>query len=57
MISHSINCIDVLLPPRTFPKDLNNNQLVMMLSNHPRLMGTDCHEDIGKLKGKQSQLL
>ena len=57
MISHSINCIDALLPPRTFPKDLNNNQLVMMLSNHPRLMGTDYHEDIGKLKGKQSQLL
>ena len=52
MIPCAINCIDaIMLPPRTFPKDLNNDQLIMMLSNHPRLKGM---EDIDKLKGKQS---
>ena len=54
MITCAINCIDAILPPRTFPKDLNNDQLVMMLSKHPKLMGTDYLQDIGKLKGKQS---
>ena len=50
----AINCIDAILPPWAFPDDLNNDQLVMMLSNHPELMGTDYLQDIGKLKGKQS---
>ena len=42
--------IDALLPLWTFPKDLNNEQLVMMLNNHPILMGADYHHDIGRLK-------
>ena len=42
--------IDALLPLWTFPKDLNNEQLVMMLTNHPILMGADYHDDIGRLK-------
>ena len=32
------------------PKGLNNEQLVVWLSNHPRLRGTDCQHDIRKLK-------
>ena len=43
--------IDALLSPRTFPKDLTNEQLVMMLTNHPILMGMDYHHDIQRLKG------
>ena len=43
--------IDALLPPRTFPNDLTNEQLVMMLTNHPILMGMDYHHDIQRLKG------
>ena len=42
---------DALLPPRTFPKDLTDEQLVMMLTNHPILMGADYHHDIQRLKG------
>ena len=33
------------------PKDLNNEQLAVWLSNHPRLRGTDYQHDIQKLKG------
>ena len=43
--------IDALIPPWTFPKDLNNEQIMMMLNNHPILMGADYHNDIGRLKG------
>ena len=42
---------DALLPPLTFPKDLTNEQLVMMLTNHPILMGADYHHDIQRLIG------
>ena len=41
---------DALLPPQIFPKDLNSEQLVMMLANHPIFKGTDYHHDIGRLK-------
>lgn len=50
----AINYTDALLPPQTHPKELNNDQVVMILSN---LMEADYHQDIGKLKGKQAQLL
>ena len=39
-----------LLPLRMFPKDLNNEQIVVMLNKHPVLMGADYHHDIGRLK-------
>ena len=41
--------IDV--PLLTFSKDLNNEQLALWLSDHPRLMGTDYQHDISKVKG------
>ena len=44
LISHT----DALLPPRTLPKELNNEQVVIMLNN---LMGADYHHDIGRLTG------
>ena len=37
--------------PRTFSKDMNNEQLALWLSNHPDLVGTDYQSDIDKLKG------
>ena len=48
---------EVLLPPRTLPKDLNNAQLVYLFSNHPILRRIEYHHDIGRFKGINSYLV
>ena len=43
--------VEIHPQPRTFSKDMNNEQLALWLSNHPDLVGTDYQSDIDKLKG------
>ena len=51
MHSNIVIHTDALLPPRTLPKDLKNEELVFLLNNHPILMATEYHHDIGRFKG------
>ena len=54
LCTHIVIRTDALLPPRTLPKDLNNDQLVYLFNNHPILMATEYHRDIGRFKGIDS---
>ena len=55
---HSNNIVvihtDAFLPPRTLPKDLKNEELAFLFNNHPILMATEYHHDIGRFKGTDS---
>ena len=42
---------DALLPPRTLPKDLKNEELVFLFNNHPISMATEYHHDIRIIEG------
>ena len=54
MHSNIVIHTDALLPPRTLPKDLKNEELVFLFNNHPILMATEYHHDIGRFKSIDS---
>jgi hypothetical protein len=42
--------VDVRQKPHAFSKDMNYEELAMWLTNHPKFVGADYQQDIGKLR-------
>ena len=43
--------MDVQQIPLAFSKDMNYEELAMWLTSHPKFVGADYQQDIGKLRG------
>ena len=43
--------VDVRQKPLVFSKDMNYEELAVWLTNHPKFVGADYQQDIGKLRG------